>query len=371
LKRYLISLFILLFSLQSIHANNAEISLLTCSEGKEAFSAWGHSAIRIVDTTANIDLVYNFGLFDFDTPNFYLKFIKGKLNYMLGVHYTNQFYRSYFRENRQIIEQKLRLTDEEKTNIITQLEYLYRPENRYYLYSFVGKNCTSELRDLILENVETNFENTLTDKTHRQQINEFLQNRLWLKFGMSLIMGYKVDRKIDKFESMFLPDYLYHELNNLKTNNKPLVKTEVVFNQLETEKKSYPLVINPVVVLSALLVFMFFFKSNYIQNSFLLIVGITGLVIFSVSLITDHPELNYNLNYLWINPLYIAVVLLGFFHKDKSQLYLAVSLQVLAIFMIFIWAFGIQDYEIAFFPLLFTLTLINFRIIRTKARFFS
>ncbi|MDK2978057.1 MAG: hypothetical protein PWP52_771 [Bacteroidales bacterium] len=363
----LVGILLIFFSLASNHLtanDNITISLLTCSSGKETFTAWGHSAIRIVDSVANIDVVYNFGLFDFNTPNFYLKFVKGKLNYMLGVHSTQQFYMSYFRENRQIIEQKLNLTHQEEIKIIRRLEYLYKPENRYYLYSFVGKNCTTELRDIILKNVETNFKNELTNKTPRKQINEFLYDRLWLKFGMSLIMGYKVDRKINKFESMFLPDYLYHGLNELKTNNQPLVESENIFNPVKTEKKSYPFLISPVFVLSILFLVTIFIQSPYFQNSILLIVGITGLVIFVVSLFSEHPELKYNLNYLWINPLYIVTVLLGALNKNKAKFYLTLFLQFLSIVIVLIWILKIQDYNIAFFPLLFILSLLNYRAIK-------
>lgn len=363
----LIGILLIFFSLGSNHLpanDNITISLLTCSSGNETFTAWGHSAIRIVDSVANTDIVYNFGLFDFDTPNFYLKFVKGKLNYMLGVHSTQQFYMSYYRENRQIIEQKLNLTYREKIKIIRRLKYLYKPENRYYLYSFVGKNCTTELRDIILENVETNFKNELTNNTPRKQINEFLRDRLWLKFSMSLIMGYKVDRKINKFESMFLPDYLYHGLNELKTNNQPLVASENIFNPVKTAKKSYPFFISPVFVLSILFLVTIFIQSTYFQNSILLIVGITGLVIFVVSLFSEHPELKYNLNYLWINPLYIVTVLLGTLNKNKAKFYLTLFLQFLSIVIVLIWIFKIQDYNIAFFPLLFILSLLNYRVIK-------
>ncbi|MDY6801773.1 MAG: DUF4105 domain-containing protein [Bacteroidota bacterium] len=369
----LLRILLIFFSLGSSHLtanDNIAISLLTCSSGKETFTAWGHSAIRIEDSVANIDVVYNFGLFDFNTPNFYLKFVKGKLNYMLGVHATQQFYMSYLKENRQIIEQKLNLTHQEEIKIIRRLDYLYKPENRYYLYSFVGKNCTTELRDIILENVETNFKNELTNKTPRKQINEFLHDRLWLKFGMSLIMGYKVDRKINKFESMFLPDYLYHGLNELKTNNQPLVASENIFNPVKTEKKSYPFLISPIFVLSILFLASIFVQSTYFQNSILIIVGVIGLIIFVVSLFSEHPELKYNLNYLWLNPLYIVTVLLGTLNKNKAKFYLTLLLQFLSFAIVFIWLFNIQDYNIAFIPLFFMLTLLNYRTFK-KYKLFS
>ena len=174
MKKNLLILALLLFSTnQFLYSNNQiEISLLTCSEGSESFSTWGHSALRIIDKENSIDVVYDFGLFDFDTPNFYAKFIKGNLKYKLGLHGSYRFIQYYVSKDRQVIEQKLDLTDESKIKIIKRLEYLNKPENRYYYYNFLKKNCTSELRDLIFENVESDFENTITNKSYRNQLDE-------------------------------------------------------------------------------------------------------------------------------------------------------------------------------------------------------
>lgn len=368
MKKIILLLSILyLTSFDLLSNDHIEISLLTCSSGKETFTAWGHSAIRVQDKKAKIDVVYNFGLFDFDTPNFYMKFIKGKLKYKLGVHHTQRFYNSYLLENRQIIEQELELTNEDKEEIINRLEYLYRPENRYYYYSFVKKNCTTELRDLLLENVETDFENEITTKTYRQQLNEYLKNRLWLKFSMSLIMGYKVDKKIDKFESLFLPYYLYNGIKDLTSNGKKLLKNENIYNTLKDDD-SYPILLSPLFILSMLLIAVLITMDKTLQNTILLVIGLTGLVIFSVSLITEHIELRYNLNPLWINPLYIVLVFLN--RKSALKRKLAILLQVLLLVMVPIWVFKIQYIEWSYLPVILILTIINLRIIFPKTRLF-
>ena len=61
-----------------------QISILTCAPGEDVYTAWGHTAIRIIDSAKQTDIVYNFGTFDFNTPNFLLEFIKGNLNYFLS-----------------------------------------------------------------------------------------------------------------------------------------------------------------------------------------------------------------------------------------------------------------------------------------------
>ncbi len=365
LKRHVIILgLFLLIGLHAYSDNQIEISLLTCSSGSESFTAWGHSAIRVIDKKQSIDIVYNFGLFDFDTPNFYLKFVKGKLKYKLGIHSTNRFFRTYFSENRQIIEQKLNLSDEDEIRIISKLEYLYKPENRYYYYDFSKKNCTSELRDLIFNNVETDFQNQNINKTYRIQINEYLTDKLWLKFGMNLIFGTGVDKKIDNYESMFLPDYLYWGLNNIKVNNKKLVSSETTFNKVEKNKSNYPFLLNPIFLFSVLLIIVLIYKSSKIQVPIFLITGITGLLILIVWLLTEHDELKNNFNLLWCNPLYLAIAFSQIKNNVKLKMYLSIILQAMLIGVVVIWLSRAQNFEIAFIPIILILSVYNIRAIK-------
>ena len=97
------------------------------------------------------DLIYNFGMFDFETPNFTLKFVAGRLKYRLGIQKTEDFLALYTAENRGVSEQKLALNPHQKTELIAELNYLYKPENRFYSYSFLKKNCSTEIRDLLME----------------------------------------------------------------------------------------------------------------------------------------------------------------------------------------------------------------------------
>ena len=62
----------------------AKISLLTCASGDEIYSYFGHSAIRINDPQADIDFVFNYGVFSFDSPNFAWRFAKGETDYIIA-----------------------------------------------------------------------------------------------------------------------------------------------------------------------------------------------------------------------------------------------------------------------------------------------
>jgi hypothetical protein len=108
------------FSSNAQDSSRLRVSLLTCSPGEELYSIFGHSAIRIIDSNSVTDYVFNYGTFDFDDPNFYIKFVKGKLLYFISIERTNDFIEFYKYENRSVSEQVLSLSAEEKIAINDQ-----------------------------------------------------------------------------------------------------------------------------------------------------------------------------------------------------------------------------------------------------------
>jgi hypothetical protein len=75
---------LIFFSIEQANAqtSNYKVSVLTCGVGDELYASFGHSAIRIVDSAKGTDWVYNYGTFNAADPEFYTKFVKGKLLYL-------------------------------------------------------------------------------------------------------------------------------------------------------------------------------------------------------------------------------------------------------------------------------------------------
>ncbi len=154
--RSLICLFITLsvlpaFSSTPDEDGQIEIFLLTCGPGTPSFLSFGHSALRVIDPQAKPDMVYNYGTFDFDAPNFIGKFVKGRLDYFLSKRPHKQFIRSYAREQRWINQTKFNLTNTEAQSVLEYLEKNYKPENRVYRYDFLSDNCSSRISDIFLD----------------------------------------------------------------------------------------------------------------------------------------------------------------------------------------------------------------------------
>lgn len=339
--------------------NNPEISILTCSPGDEVYSVFGHSAIRIIDTDQSIDLIYNFGMFDFDSPNFTFKFIKGKLMYYLGIQLTEDFIEQYTVENRLVIEQKLNLSEKEKSELITKLNFLYRPENRQYLYSFLEKNCSTEIRDLLIE-IGVTFPQEDLVVSHRELINYHLADHLWLRFGTDLMLGKSLDQNSSKFESAFLPIYLKEEINNSQLNGRPLVESERTLNTIENKKKGnlqdwY----SPIVIFSLLFLLFLFWLPRTVELIVIVLVGGIGLILSLMWLFSDHPEVRDNFNILWSNPLYLLYI--PFIKNSKANIVLA-SIMFTSLFStIFIWLFDIQSFNVAIIPVLLILGILNYK----------
>ncbi|MFD2561554.1 lipoprotein N-acyltransferase Lnb domain-containing protein [Aquimarina rubra] len=360
---------IILFSQLSYASENIEISILTCSVGQEVYSVFGHTAIRIVDRSNNIDEVYNFGMFDFDTPNFEYKYLKGKLKYHRGVQQMEDFIKIYTYERRVVTEQILDLNADEKREILDRLRFLYKPENRFYLYSFLEKNCSTETREL-LTYIGVDFENQKIEKSNRSLINSYLNEMPWLKLGINLVLGKSLDRNSNRNQSMFLPDYLQKEIDASTLKGKRLVKSEQTLNSIENKVGFNVQKIFSPIVLFSLLAVLFLFK---FPKSFRIIIslgiGFTGLFILMLWIFSGHEEVKANLNIIWCNPLYLLYIPLLI--KNKSNIILSFVLMISIVSAVFIWIIKVQVFDISIIPLLSILGILNLKEINREPGFLA
>jgi len=282
-----------------------QISLLTSSPGDELYTTFGHSAVRIKDTLAGYDLVYNYGIFDFRTPNFYQKFIQGKLLYRLGKQRINSFLEVYTRENRLVSERVMNLNEAQKVKVVNFLNENYKPENRKYLYDFFYDNCATRIRDLVETEFEASFNytnETEKDVTFRQLLDEYLVKMPWADFGIDLILGVKADAKANFRNQMFLPDYLESNLAEGALVGKPLFQESKVLLPYQFELNNTTSFVSPLLVFSLLFfcffLFTFFIKNNTVQKIIdwilFIILGVAGCVFLFMWLGTDHQACYQN-----------------------------------------------------------------------------
>src|SRR5690606_20229445 len=208
-------LFLLLSSLVSKAqfgslSSAGEISILTIGPGGALYDKFGHSAFRVKDSLSGGDVVFNYGVYDFDTPNFYTKFAQGKLLYELGVSYYEPFFQSYVAQNRWVKEQVLDLTKEEKQEVSDFLWKNALPENKKYKYDFFFDNCATKIRDVIQDvlgnQLEFKEDHIKEEFTFRELIQQNLQANSWGSLGIDIALGAVIDRKAKPIEYQFLPE---------------------------------------------------------------------------------------------------------------------------------------------------------------------
>ena len=290
-----------------------QISLLTCSPGKEVWAQYGHTAIRYYDKESGEDLAINYGIFSLDQTYFIPRFVLGMTDYRMGVQPMDMFLAQYSYEGRGVVEQVLNLSAEDKEVIYKALQENMKPENVVYRYNYFFDNCTTRARDMLVNHLHGKvvYPPAEEDATFRSMIHKWNNKYEWSQFGEDLLLGVNADRKTTKSEQQFLPENLRSDFDKARYNGKPLVKETNVLLDAETE------VVEPVFPLSPLSIALIFAVISLVMMLFsyrrqqvywawdlalMLTSGLMGIIFF-VMIFSQHPCVSLNFILLFFNPL--------------------------------------------------------------------
>lgn len=306
-------------------SGQAEISVLTMGPWQgEVFTAFGHSAFRVYDPVRGIDAAYNYGVFDFNQPNFYLNFARGNNRYMLGVMSYPNFEYAYISDNRYIHEQLLNLRPEQKQRLYDFLEWNARPENREYFYDYFYDNCATKIPEVMLtvfgDSVIFDGSHITTNYTFRELTDLYLDEQPWGDLGIDIGLGLPTDKVATPFEYMFLPDYVEegfaHATIRTQGEREPLVKeTRIIYeSRPEADASGFfqPLMIFSVFLLLTLFVSYRDLKKRKISMAFdgilFTAVGLLGVLLLLLWTATNHHAAACNLNLIWAVPTHLVAV---------------------------------------------------------------
>ena len=227
------------------NTDSIQISLLTCSPGKEVWAQYGHTAIRYYDKESGEDFAINYGIFSLDQTYFIPRFVLGMTDYRMGVQPMDIFLAQYSYEGRAVIEQVLNLSAEDKEVIYEALQENMKPENVVYRYNYFFDNCTTRARDMLINHLHGKvvYPPAEEDATFRSMIHKWNNKYEWAQFGEDLLLGVNADRKTTKSEQQFLPENLRSDFDKASYNGKPLVKETNVLLAAENEvaEPTFPL----------------------------------------------------------------------------------------------------------------------------------
>lgn len=350
-------------------SENAHISLLTCGSGDEMYSLFGHSAIRVQDRTRGIDWVFNYGMFDFNTPNFSVKFVRGKLEYHMGCETFDNFLYPYQVTKRSVFEQVLDLNQTQQQAIYAFLVDNLNPDKKFYKYDFFYDNCSSRLRDVLQKNIgdELVFAPTVGDSSFRDYINPYIKKHPWIDFGMNITLGYQSDVIAKDGKELFLPNKLKEGFDKATINEKPLVKTgHWLYNPPSTT--NYSGTISPTLLSFLILVIVLIMTvqpskfrkiAPSIDVALRLLAGLMGLLFLLMWLFTDHQTTYANMNLLWASPLYLIVLILAAFKRNNGQVvkYVYAFITAGTFISLVFGAFFPQDIHFSAYPLMLALLI--------------
>ena len=366
-KGYIFALLLLAVNVAS--ASAPRISLLTVGPGEKTYQLEGHSALRI--TTDDDDMVVNWGIFDFNTPNFAYRFVKGETDYSIGATPMTWFLAEYARSGRYVKEQPLNLSPAEAEEVVRLVNINLQPENRIYRYNYVRDNCATRPLAIIEKALavdgahlavnEPEESVTIRDEMRRYHTN-FPAYQLFIDFAL----GSGIDQKVTPRERAFAPIYLCEmasdsEIIAADGVARPFTAgiETLLYSQIGTPSES-SMPWAPIII-ALLTVWTIIISRNNIKHrresrwfDAILFgsVGFIGLIAAFLVFISEHEATSPNINLLWADPICLIIPLIIWFKKCK---YIVFYFQIINFALLLVWLVGQpffhQSTNLLFIPL--------------------
>lgn len=354
---YTLYIYILVFFACSFSAgaqDRVRVSLLTCEPGTEIYALFGHTALRYEDPSRDIDWVFNYGVFSFNTPNFVYRFVKGETDYQLGIVPYRYFETEYALRGSSVYQQTLNLKPEEKLRLWQVLEENYLPQNRVYRYNFFYDNCTTRARDRIEQCIDGKIEypEARSGLSFRDIVHQYTDGHEWEEFGIDLCLGAEADRPISGREQMFAPFYMKEAAEKAVIvasdgTRRPLVLEETKIVDAKPEPAEPVLPFSPfaagmILLLASIGIAAYYLHLRRIPHGwyvFLFAVqGLAGCVIAFLFFCSVHPTVGSNWLLALLNPLPLFYLPVLIYHavKGKKEPYHLINFAYLTLFIILI-----------------------------------
>lgn len=351
--------------------DSIQLSLLTCAPGEEAYSLFGHTAIRYKNPPKGIDLVFNYGMFSFNTPNFIFRFALGETDYQLGTTAYDRFVAEYSYFGRDVWQQTLNLTPSEKQKLVHLLEENYLPQNRDYRYNFLYDNCATRPRDKIEQSLDGKImytpavASTGTVLSFRDIIHQYTKGHDWIRFGIDFGLGREADYPITDRQTMFAPFYLMNHFAGAQvvTNgtSRPLIADteQAVIVSAPPVDDSFgisPLQASLLLFIATAAATIYGIRKKKslwgIDIVLFTAAGIAGTLIAFLALFSQHPAVGNNYLLIAFHPGHL--LFLPFFvykaSKGRKSIYHAANSIVLTLFILFFFLIP-QQIDVAVLPL--------------------
>ncbi len=296
--------------------------LVTYGPGEIYWQRFGHNAIWIRDSDLGLDHVFNFGFFDFEQEDFFLRFLQGRMLYFSAAQPAQSEFAQYIDENRSIRLQKLALTEEQALRLADYLVNEVRPQNRDYLYDYYLNNCSTRIRDALdvaLDGqLQARFSPVPGSQTFREHTRRLTVQDFWLYLGLELVLGRPVDRELSRWDEFFIPAELADAVSELGTEGILLEEDVILFQSSLPDPDATAPVRWPAYGMLGLLVLGVFTvlvrrywpqRIPSMARAWLALTALVGSALVFFWSGTDHAVAAGNFNLLLFNPLALLLIL--------------------------------------------------------------
>lgn len=354
-----IALLLLAFGVSAQQSAAPRISLLTAEPGPEVFELYGHQAVR-VQTPEGEDITYNFGLFNFDEPNFIYRFVKGETDYMGGKMPTAEFLQSYRSRGSKVEELVLNLKPSEANRMFELLEEYVKPENATYRYKYCTNNCATRVLDIMEASLESQPKYADISpqlSTYRKEMRRYDAHYPWYVLGIDIALGNGIDKPIGPRERMYVPIELKKTVeSSYLADGRPLVKDSrvLVDGEGDVTLPPTPFLLAPlfwswIILLASLLIVYRCLRHGWAgwrwwPSIWFGLNGLLGCLSMFLIFVSVHEATSPNILGWWLNPLWFVPCVTIFLPslRQFTRVFLT-FLTVLTGAMFIAWGFGAQS----------------------------
>lgn len=338
-------------ALQPARADNARVSLLTCSPGNEVYELFGHTALRYSNPDRGIDAVFNYGYFSFSAPNFVWRFILGETDYMVGAVDYDSFIAEYSMRGSGVTEQVIQLDSVQKEQLFNALAINCQLKNRVYRYNYFYNNCTTKIRDRIFEQFAPTdsvaYNNDMQASTIREALSQYTNVQPWSEFGINMLLGADVDAPATREVLQFLPCYLMNDFATAQISGTdgtmPLVSEQQEL-LLPTEREKSINHLTPFNCALLLLLFTMIIMLCEVRSGRIFwlydillygVQGVAGVILLFMATCSLHPAVDNNYLLILLNPLPLLLIPIHIYCciKRKHPAYMWAPVAMVAIFI--------------------------------------
>ncbi len=307
-------------SARALRGQSVSVAVYTYGPGDEVFERFGHIALAVTDANTGEDIAFNWGMFDFEQPNFLGRFLTGDTRYWMAGYRTFEFNTAYQAQNRTIRKQVLNLSPMQRGALYDFVAWNAREENKYYRYDYYNDNCSTRVRDaldwVLRGALRTALDRTDGHHTWRDETARITADNMPVYAGIQIALGRNADRHLTRWQLGFLPEYLADDLARVRVNGMPVISQDtVVFTASRTPMPAdapYRTMLFLAIGLAlGVLVFALARVAPPVLGVFgvlwYAVGGILGTALLLAGTVTKHvPYMGSNLNLTLLSPLLLA-----------------------------------------------------------------